>query len=71
MNLTCNWTEFALNAEYESYGMSRIAAEHNKTNARLTACRGTLEEIYNRLYAQGKKEETCTEMRIIQEALRQ
>jgi hypothetical protein len=33
MNFDCNWTIFALDAEVEAFGTSRIASAHNKLRA--------------------------------------
>lgn len=35
MNFERNWTSFALEAEYDFYGMRRIAAEHNRLRSEL------------------------------------
>lgn len=37
MNFDCNWTIFALDAEVEAFGTSRIASAHNKLRAEVAA----------------------------------
>ena len=69
MDFARTWTAFALEAEYDSFGMTRIAAAHNATKAKTTEYRSALIELRIRLHTQGRRPIECFEMSMIDDAL--
>lgn len=46
MNFDRNWTSFALDAEVEAFGTSRIASVHNKLRAEVAALQDQRREMH-------------------------
>ena len=62
MNFTRPWTAFALDAEYDHYGATRIVKAHNDERTRREAAEALLRELRIRMHGSGRRPEECWEM---------